>query len=151
MNRSINQPANRVFGSLYNDLDNVLSAFFADTPASRGTGVKVVGNFPAINVWEDSDGYHLEAELPGLSLDDLELTVAENELSIKGERKSAKADGVTVHRRERGVGTFHRVVCFPVDLDADKVQARLTNGVLHLDMPKAEKAKARKIDIKTMS
>lgn len=103
--------------------------------------------FPALNVWEDEQGYHVEAELPGLKLEDLELTVSGNELTLKGQRKEPQA-GQAYHRRERGTGSFSRILRFPVDLDAEKAQAVLEQGILTLHLPRHEAARLRCIEVK---
>lgn len=105
--------------------------------------------FPALNVWEQGDDFFAEAELPGLQSEDLDIVVVGNEVTIKGQRPDAPPDGNVYHRRERGAGAFSRVVRLPVDVDASNVQATLRNGVLTLKLPKAESAKARKIQVTT--
>jgi HSP20 family protein len=106
--------------------------------------------YPAVNVWEDGENVYAEAELPGMGLEDVEIYVTGgNQLTIKGERKQPAADKGTWHRQERGFGSFARVISFPVDVDADKVEARFCNGVLTITMPKSETAKPRKITVKT--
>ncbi len=105
---------------------------------------------PAVNVWEDTDNVYAEAELPGLKLDDIELLVMGDELTIKGERKDVCEDEVSYHRKERGAGSFNRVFRLPVGVDAEKVEATLRDGVLTVTMPKADEAKPRKIEVKTL-
>lgn len=107
--------------------------------------------FPALNVWEQGDELYAEAEIPGLKGEDLDITVVGNELTIKGQRQEAPIDGSVFHRRERGAGAFTRVVRLPAEIDASKVQATLHDGVLTLKLPKAESAKARKIQVTTQS
>lgn len=106
------------------------------------------GVFPALNVWEDGEALYAEAEIPGVKAEDLEVYTVGNELTIKGRRESAQGDGVSYHRRERGTGEFTRCVTLPAEVDADKVEARLENGVVTITMPKAEAAKPRKIMVK---
>jgi|SRR5579875_1334744 HSP20 family protein len=106
--------------------------------------------YPAVNVWEDDEHVYAEAELPGMELDDLEIYVTGgNQLTIKGERKQPAVNQGVWHRQERGFGSFSRLISLPVDVDADKVEARLCNGVLTITMPKSETAKPRKIAVKT--
>jgi HSP20 family protein len=69
-------------------------------------------------------------------------------LTADGQRKPTQAEGATWHRRERAAGPFDRVVTLPVEVDANRVEARLQNGVLTARFPKAEVARARKIDVK---
>jgi HSP20 family protein len=105
--------------------------------------------FPALNVWEDADAIHVEAELPGLDLKDLEIYVTGgNQLTLKGERKPNLPEKGVWHRQERSFGSFTRVLTLPYPVDADKVDARFENGVLLLKLAKHEAAKPRKIPVK---
>lgn len=114
-----------------------------------GLANRVFGNraFPAINVWDEGEELVAEAELPGLKGEDLDVSVVGSELTVKGERKSTAEDGTSYHRRERGTGSFTRVLRLPVEVDANRVQAALRDGVLTIRMPKAEAAKPRKINV----
>lgn len=103
--------------------------------------------FPAINVWDEGQELVAEAELPGLKSDELDISVVGSELTIKGDRKPASEEGVSYHRRERGTGSFTRVLRLPVEVDAGRVQATLRDGVLTVRMPKVEAAKPRKINV----
>lgn len=105
--------------------------------------------FPPLNVWEDGERLMVEAETPGLDMNDIEVQVVGNELTIKGERKPFEGQNPTYHRQERGTGSFTRTVTLPIDVNADKVEAVLKDGVLTIALPKAEEAKARKITVKT--
>jgi HSP20 family protein len=90
-----------------------------------------------------------EAELPGLKLPDLEITVtADNQLAIKGKREPAALEKVEWHRQERGFGSFERTIELPVSVDAGKVDARLENGVVTIKMVKSPAAKPKKITVK---
>jgi HSP20 family protein len=110
----------------------------------------LVGAYPPVNVWEDTDAVHVEAELPGLNLNDLEVHVtAGNQLTIKGERKQQLPEKSVRHREERASGAFTRVLTLPFPVDADKVEARFENGVLQVTLPKHEAAKPRKITVKS--
>jgi HSP20 family protein len=107
-------------------------------------------SYPPVNVWEDNDYVYAEAELPGLKLTDLEISVtANNELVLKGKREEptlpAKAEW---HRQERGFGSFERTFRLPVGVDPNKVEARLENGVLTIQMAKRPEVKPRKIPVK---
>jgi len=105
--------------------------------------------YPPMNLWEDDDFVYAEAELPGLKLPDLEITVtADNRLTLKGKCTPAAPEKVEWHRRERGSGNFQRIVELPVSVDAAKVEARLEHGILTIQMAKATAAKPRKIPVK---
>lgn len=106
-------------------------------------------SYPALNIWEEGDQLFAEAELPGMGMDDVELFVVGNELTIKGQRRPLADENASYHRRERGVGEFSRTVTLPVEIDSDKVEASLKNGVLTITLPKAEAARPRKISVRT--
>jgi len=104
--------------------------------------------FPPINTWSDEDAVHVEAEVPGMRLEQIEVTVAGNQLTLSGERPEVSEPGVTLHRRERPVGRFTRALTLPYDVESGQVEARLAQGVLSIDLPKAQSARPRKIEIK---
>ena len=105
--------------------------------------------FPALNVWEDGDQVCVEAELPGLNLKDLEIYVTGgNQLTLKGERKPNVPEKGLWHRQERAFGAFNRSLTLPFPVDPDKVDARLENGVLRVQLTKHESARPRKIPVK---
>ncbi len=121
-----------------------------DRWSDRGNGERSFGgSFPPVNVWENADHVYVEAELPGMEPNDLEIHVTGgNQLTIKGERKQQVPEKAVLHRQERGFGTFVRVVTLPFNVDSNKVDARFENGVLVLDLAKHEAAKPRKITVK---
>jgi len=107
---------------------------------------------PPVNVWEANDSLFVEAELPGVRAEDLDISVVENELTIKGQRHEQKTEGEasgSFHRRERSTGSFVRVLRLPADVKADAVKASLNAGVLLIELPKSEAAKHHKIEVKT--
>ena len=108
-----------------------------------------IGEFPALNLWEDEDALHVEAELPGLELQDLEIFVTgHNQLTLKGERKPPTVENGVAHRQERAFGKFTRTLTLPFAVDENAVEARFENGVLKIRLPKHEATKPRKIAIK---
>ncbi|MBI3831876.1 MAG: Hsp20/alpha crystallin family protein [Planctomycetes bacterium] len=137
-----------VFGR---DVDSLFENFFQGYPQAGVSGGGIEHRFPALNIWENEAGFHLEADLPGMKLEELEITVLGNELTLKGERTAAPQEGAAYHVRERSAGAFSRLVRFPVDLDAEKAQARLENGVLTLDLPRHASALPRKIEVKALN
>ena len=106
------------------------------------------GVFPLTNLSEDKDNYYVRAELPGVKGDQLDIQVTGNNLAISGERKiAAEEEGARYHRREREAGTFSRMIGLPGEVDTDKVDANLQNGILTVVVPKAEIAKPKQITI----
>lgn len=105
--------------------------------------------FPPVNIWEDKDGFYVEADVPGLSMDALEIFVQEgDELSIKGSRPDREIEGEW-HHRERKIGDFERTIKLSDAVDVENVEAELLNGVLTIKLPKSEAVKPRRIDIKS--
>jgi len=137
-------PAARLRG----EMDRLFGDLAANLPWLGATGA---ATFPALNIWEDEQHVYAEAELPGMQMDDLEVLVVGNELTIKGERKAVEEGEAVYHRRERGLGAFSRVIRLPVEIDADKEEAHLQDGVLSVKLPKAEAARPRKIEVKCVT
>ena len=138
-------PANCFRGGM----DRFLSDVFDSFDPGVGIGRIFRATFPPLNVREDDRNLYVEADLPGLGMDDIDVSVLGNELTIKGERKQGDEEGVSYHLRERGVGTFHRVVHLPLDVDAQNVAATLRDGVLAITLPKAESTVPRKIHVRS--
>jgi HSP20 family protein len=108
--------------------------------------------FPALNLWEDDDHLYVEAELPGMTQDQIEITVAEgDQLTIAGERQAAASEGCIWHRQESGYGRFTRTVTLPVVVDANNVEAVCACGVLTITLPKSEMAKPKRIAVKSLA
>lgn len=128
---------------LHNDMNRLFETFFEDMPAARGYGMA----YPALNLWEENDHACLEAELAGMTLADIEVSVQGNEVSITGQRQLPQQENATWHRRERAQGRFYRSVTLPWEIDADKVEARLTDGILSLRLPKSPSARAHKVKV----
>jgi HSP20 family protein len=99
--------------------------------------------------WESDDAFLLEMEVPGVTRDQIDLTVADGELTARVEVPEVQCEGVTFHRRERPVGPLTRVVRLPGDVDIDKVEAELRHGVLTVRLPKTAAAKPRRIPVQT--
>ena len=103
----------------------------------------------ALDVAEKEDAYIVKASVPGVAPEDVEITLADNVLTIKGELKEDKEiKEETYHVRERRFGQFVRSVTLPMPITADKIEAVHENGVLTLALPKAEAAKPKKIEVK---
>jgi HSP20 family protein len=139
------QPTRHPFHQLRNEVDRLLTGFLG--PAADGFLPGVFRSQPPVNVWEEQDSLKVEMELPGIKSEHLEISVAGNELSIKVNRPDVDQEGVTYHRRERPVGVLSRMVRLPAEVDADRVEADLRDGVLTITLPKAESAKPRKINV----
>ena len=103
---------------------------------------------PNVDIYEDKERLILEAELPGMSRDDFEISVENNVITLRGERKfEKKTEGDNYHRVERSYGSFTRSFTLPQTVTADGASADFENGVLRVSLPKREETKARKIEI----
>ncbi|HUK13269.1 MAG TPA: Hsp20/alpha crystallin family protein [Thermoanaerobaculaceae bacterium] len=104
---------------------------------------------PPVDVRETKDALEITAELPGIEPKDVEVSVENGILTLKGSRTFEKAaDGETYHRVERSYGAFERSFTLPTNVDTEKVKAVYRSGVLHLTLPKREEAKPKSISIK---
>ena len=127
--------------SLQREMNRLFDGYEGGTAMSR---------FPALNVWGNGDNVVVTAELPGLEPEDIDVSVVNNQLTVKGERKGGKpAENAECIRCERGAGTFARTVRLPYAVDNGNVTATYDKGVLTVTMPRAESAKAKRIEIKT--
>lgn len=106
------------------------------------------GAFPYVNVGETENAVNVYVFAPGLSKDDVELSIENNTLLISGKRqRSAEEQNRTYYRRERFAGEFNRAVRLPEGLDADKIQAQMQDGVLRIRLEKAAEQRPRRIEI----
>lgn len=128
------EPFSRLFDTFFGDLPN-------EDVSSRSW-------VPPVDIQETEDGYKLQAELPGLTKDDVQITLENNVLRLSGERKFEKdVQKEGYHRIERTYGSFARSFALPHQVNGEAVQAAFENGVLTIAVPKAETAKPRKIAI----
>ena len=106
----------------------------------------------ALDVAESEDGYVVKASLPGIKPDDLEITLSENVLTIKGEVEEDKElEEAHYHMRERRYGSFSRKIRLPSGIESEKIEASFDDGVLKSHLPKAEEVKPKKIAISSSS
>lgn len=143
-----NHPVNR----FKNELDNVFQRFFDDPFFSSSPFWN--GNrefYPVLNVEEKSDSYMIEAEVPGVHSNDIEIDLDGNVLTIKGERKveeQTENENTRRHLVERRYGSFQRSLTLPDNTDPDGITAESRNGVLYIKIPKSHESKPRRIDIR---
>jgi HSP20 family protein len=110
---------------------------------------------PRLDLFEDDDAYYLKVDVPGVSEKDLELSVTNNVLTLKGKREQGSDDAVSrkkgnrYQREERIYGSFQRTVPVPLPVNAENVDAKLRDGVLYIALPKREEMKPKKISVST--
>jgi len=127
------------------DFQRIVRSFFGDADAT------LAGAFsPALDVEETDDGFTLHVELPGITADQVEVSIEENVLVIAGEREFYADKSAEGFRRvERRFGRFHRAVRLPDRVDPEKIAASYKDGLLTVAVPKAESAKPRRIQVVT--
>jgi len=103
---------------------------------------------PSVDIYEDESSIVVLAEVPGISREDIEVNVKENVLTIKGEKKSQRQEGETVHRCETCLGQFDRSFNLPATVDTENINASYTDGILRITLPKKEEAKPKLIEVK---
>ncbi len=130
---------------LQNEMNRLFEGLFEDVPSARWRSLE----FPPFNLWEEGDLAFIEAELPGIQLEDMDVFVAGNELTISGERKFHSPERGVWLRRERPIGKFSRTVTLPWEIDPGKVEAKLKDGILQVQLTKSEGARPRKIKVLT--
>jgi HSP20 family protein len=101
---------------------------------------------PEVNIFETQEGYVLEAEMPGVNKDGLEITIAGNEITIVGQRANEVASGEALFQ-ERSTADFRRVFELDPAIDTSKINAKMNQGVLTLTLPKSEEVKPRRITV----
>lgn len=137
------------FQTLWNEMNNLFDTFSSDNhlPATFHTNAFV----PALDVKEDEKNIYVHAELPGLTENDLHVSVKDGILTLKGEKKSEqKTEKDNFLRMERSYGSFHRTVALSSEVDTAKVDAVFKNGILSVTLPKTTTEKTeQKIKIKS--
>ncbi|HEX9464085.1 MAG TPA: Hsp20/alpha crystallin family protein [Alphaproteobacteria bacterium] len=113
-----------------------------------GLGLATDTEFPPVNVWTGADGALVTAEVPGISPDQIEITVHRDTVTLRGKRETETfGDNATVLRQERPSGDFARSVVLPFRVDPDKVAARFERGIVVLELPRPEADKPRHIKV----
>lgn len=129
-------------------LREAMNQLFEESFVSPVTSRRGQGFVPALDLSETEDGYRVEAVVPGLKPEDLEITVENNVLTIKGEVRQEQEDRKrNYHRVERRFGSFQRSIALPTTVRTDQINATLENGILRLEIPKAEEVKPRRINV----
>lgn len=135
--------------TVWQEMDRIQREMDRLFKATSGTRVGS-GGFPAMNIWSNEDSAVITAELPGINLDDIDISVIGDTLTLTGRRMPDElAEGARYHRQERGFGKFTRSIKLPYTVDGDKVEATYNRGVLSITLPRAEADKPRKIQVRS--
>jgi HSP20 family protein len=130
-------------------LNSALDEAFGNWPIQQDESGSITSAWhPACDVFEDKDAVKIAAELPGVKPEDVKLSLENNLLTIRGEKKQeAEERSERVHRYERSYGSFERAFVLPSTVDGEKIAAEYRNGVLTVAVPKAERARPREIPV----
>jgi len=128
------------------EMDKLWNRFFGEWPSmepSRGEWA------PSLDVSETKDNIVVKAEVPGMDAKDIDISLANDVLTVKGEKRQEKEEkDENYHRVERSYGAFSRSIRLPREVQSDKIKANYKNGVLKITLPKSEEAKKKEIKIK---
>ncbi len=106
------------------------------------------GLFPPVNVWSNNEKAVVTAEVPGVNKEDMDISVENDALTVKGHREHVEiGDDESFRKRERGYGSFRRVIGLPYAVDPENVNAEYKDGILRVELHRHEASKPRKIDI----
>ena len=139
----------RMFNNL-NLLQTRMDRLFGDYRGTRPFPAAWIAaeNSPRTNLYDVGEKFQVAVEVPGFAKNDLHIKIQGNYLEISGNRKPDAPEDYSVHRVERGTTSFNRSFTLPSDVDADKAEATIKNGLLFLTLPKSEAAKPKQIKIK---
>ncbi len=153
--RGPERPWRPVFSSAFREVDRIRRELnriwenFYSVPPRREESSAFRDRFPEFDLCETNDEYILKAEVPGIKPGEIEISVVNNCLRIKGEKKQRVEDaGEVYHFTGRTYGPFCRSIPMPTQVDVDKVQASYKDGILKVVLPKSEQAKGKHIDVK---
>jgi len=135
---------NNFFNSLQDmqRLQEQLNRLFSSSPRAS--------EFPALNLWVSANDAVVRAEMPGVDPDQLELSIVNNTLTVRGSRSlEGSALQQSCQRQERGSGHFTRTVQLPFNIESQQVSAKCTDGILEIKLPRAEADKPRRINVVT--
>ena len=140
----------RELEELRRELFRTLDTFLPETPQTLFLPGLSARSYPLVNVYEDPETFKVYALAPGIDPDTIDVSVLENQVTIRGEKKPTATDvkPENWHRNERAAGRFIRTFDLPMDVDPDKVEAVYSKGILEVILPKAENAVPKRIKVK---
>jgi HSP20 family protein len=131
------------------DIREEMNRLFNNSFRRIGRGEYETAFLPPMDVSEEKEAFLVKADLPGLSKEDVSVSLQENYLTIKGEKKhEMETKDAQYYRQERVHGAFARTIELPATVDAKRIDAQFKNGVLSVRLPKSEEAKPKQIEVK---
>jgi len=136
----------REMDSLHKEMDRLFDDFWKDSGPRRirGRHWQEAALMPHVDESEDDKAIHVKVELPGMDEKDVDITLANGVLTIRGEKKREKEEkGMDWYRSERSFGAFRRSLPIPADIDEGKIEAKFEKGILYVELPKTEEARSK--------
>jgi len=142
--------------SPFDEMDRLFDSLFGggwlrpwrwESPSWSGMMASLTANYPRLDIIDRDEDILVRAEVPGVSKDNLEVSLTDNTLTISGTTYEEKENEGNYYRQEIARGSFSRSITLPVDVDADHVSAHFRDGILELTLPKVEKARRRTIKV----
>jgi HSP20 family protein len=138
--RALFTPATNAMTLMRNEVERMFdNAFCCNSVESRG--------YPSLNMIDDDTNIYVEAEIPGVQMENINVTVADGMLSINGTRSAVTPEGASTLRRERGSLEFERSISLPTNVDPAGTRAVLRNGILTLTLPRSANCRARQVPV----
>jgi HSP20 family protein len=136
-----------LFQQFQREMDQVMQRFFGEAEGGAGR-TDLVAWAPRVDVEEDDKQFIVKADVPGVDPKDVEVSVIENALVLRGQKKEEREEKKkNYHRVERFEGQFYRVIPLPLGIEADNIQAKSANGVVTVTIPKKAEAQPKKITV----
>ncbi len=133
----------------FRNLQDEINQLFDIERIPSSTGLFDRSIYPSIDVMEDDQNFMIYCELPGIDLKEIDVSITNNVITVKGEKKrSEEKNKDNFYRREIWAGNFQRTLSLPDSVDSEKVNAEMKNGVLIIKAPKKEEAKPKQISVK---
>lgn len=135
--------------SIQDEMNRLFDRFFVKNPWEEQESIDAVNWYPNMDISENNNEFIVSAELPGLKKEDIHITYTNGTLKIEGERKKVKEEKDTnFHRVERVYGKFCRTFQLPSLIKNDKINADFKDGILRINLPKADEVKPKEIEVK---
>lgn len=136
--------------SIWREMDQLRHEMSHLFETAAGQHKHASASFPAINIWADENSQFISAEIPGVKAEDININATADTLTISGNRvRDEVSENARYHRRERGYGVFTRKIQLPFMIDTDSVNAQFNNGILIVELQRAESDKPKKIAVKS--
>lgn len=149
---TLRDPMNRMFTPA-REMERLVSSLWGSNLRDRDETASLCGTWqPAVNILEREEGIEITVEMPGIDAKDVDVTVEDGVLSIKGERRFQEvSENETYHRVESAFGAFERRFTVPTNVDSSKIEADFKHGIMTLTLPKREESKPRTVKVKVAS